>query len=142
MLASTPRAGSGWGNQVTYPAPAVEHLLHVHGGELVKLVVVAAQDDDGHVNRAEHGQLMSLLEEAAFPLQKGAGRGGLASVGRALAGRRGASYTERFLSSLMGLISIFLRPILTVARGRDAGRYRDYGWIRLGVVVMWARDGG
>jgi hypothetical protein len=54
----------------------VEHLLHVHGGELVKLVVVAAQDDDGHVNRAEHGQLMSLLEEAAFPLQKGAGRGG------------------------------------------------------------------
>ncbi len=67
--------------------------------------------------------------------------GGLVSVGRVLAGQAGASYTERFLSSLMGLISIFLRPILTVARGRDAGRYRDYGWIRLGVVVMWARDG-
>lgn len=26
----------------------------------------------------------------------------------------GTSYTERFLSSLMGLISIFLRPIVTV----------------------------
>jgi hypothetical protein len=30
--------------------------------------------------------------------------------------RVASPYTERFLSSLMGLISIFLRPIATVAR--------------------------
>ena len=39
------------------------------------LVGAGAKDDDGHVYRAEHGELMSLLEEAAFPFQKGAGRG-------------------------------------------------------------------
>lgn len=57
-----------------YAAVALDHLPHVHGGELVQLLVGAgAKDDDGHVNRAEHRKLMGLLEQAAFPLQKGAG---------------------------------------------------------------------
>lgn len=51
--------------------------MSVHGrgnvarGELVKLPIVA-EDDDCNINRAEDGELMGLLEEAALALQEGA----------------------------------------------------------------------
>jgi hypothetical protein len=34
-----------------------------------------AENDDGDVDRAEDGKLVSLLEETAFALQEGAARG-------------------------------------------------------------------
>jgi hypothetical protein len=40
---------------------ASDGLVDVAGGELIELLVVA-EDDDGNVDRAEHGELMSLLE--------------------------------------------------------------------------------
>jgi hypothetical protein len=57
----------------TYAAPPVDHLPHVTRRELVEFLV-AAKDDDGDVYRAEHGQLMGLLEEPVLAFQKGAGR--------------------------------------------------------------------
>ena len=35
-------------------------------------LLVVAKDDNGDINGAEHGELISLLEETSFPLQKGA----------------------------------------------------------------------
>jgi hypothetical protein len=58
----------------TYQGPPVEHFPHVAGRELVQLLVVA-EDDNGYINVAEHGELIGLLEETAFPLQKGAIQG-------------------------------------------------------------------
>jgi hypothetical protein len=47
-------------------------LVDVAGREFVELLVVA-EDDDGHVDGAEHRELMRLLEEAAFALEEGDG---------------------------------------------------------------------
>jgi hypothetical protein len=49
-------------------------LVDVARRKLVQLLVVA-EDDDGDVNRAEHGELMRLLEQAAFALQESAAQG-------------------------------------------------------------------
>jgi hypothetical protein len=46
-------------------------LVDVARRKLVQLLVVA-EDDDGDVNRAQHRQLVRLLEQAAFALQKSA----------------------------------------------------------------------
>jgi hypothetical protein len=51
---------------------ATDGLVDVARGELVQLLVVA-EDDDGNIDRAENGELVGLLEEAAFALQKGDG---------------------------------------------------------------------
>lgn len=45
--------------------------MDVAGRELVKLLVIA-KDDDRDVDRAEYTQLVSLLKQAAFSLQEGA----------------------------------------------------------------------
>lgn len=63
---------------------------------------------------------MCLFEKAALSLQKGAIRDSQSQDSRGVSDRIPASamqefwktYTERFLSSLIALISIFLRPIL------------------------------
>jgi hypothetical protein len=52
---------------------------------------------------------MRLLEQAAFTLQEGAIHGQYQSR---RASYRADAYTERFRSSLMALISIFLRPMV------------------------------
>jgi hypothetical protein len=44
-------------------------LVDVARGKLVELLVVA-EDDDSHVDGAEHRELMRLLEQAAFALQE------------------------------------------------------------------------
>lgn len=93
-----------------------DQLSHVAGRVLVQLLVLA-KDENGNIYRAKHRELMRLLEKTALALQEGAGVRHVVSGGSmgelSQAGRRGAeSYTERFLSSLIALISIFLRPIL------------------------------
>ena len=49
----------------------MHNLAHVRGRVLVELLI-GAKDDDRDIDRAEHRQLMSLFEEAAFALEKGA----------------------------------------------------------------------
>jgi hypothetical protein len=49
-------------------------LVDVARRKLVQLLVVA-EDDDGHIDGAEHRELVRLLEQAAFALQKGAVEG-------------------------------------------------------------------
>jgi hypothetical protein len=97
-----------------------DELPHVTGGVLVQLLVLA-KDEHGDIDRAQYGQLMCLLEEAALALQEGARVRHISSVScsksefgskREPVGCEWRTYTERFLSSLMALISIFLRPIL------------------------------
>lgn len=98
----------------------MQHLAHVARRELVELLVVS-EDDHCDIDVAEHRELVGFLEEAAFPLEE-------RSVLRMSVSfvpwedRGGVAYTERFLSSLIFLMSIFLRPILTAAlwlRSRD-----------------------
>lgn len=59
---------------------AADGLVDVAGRELVQLLVVA-EDDDCDVDGAEDGKLMSLLEEAAFALQKGAAEESVSGLG-------------------------------------------------------------
>lgn len=51
---------------------AANGLVNVAGRKLVKLLVVA-KDDDGNVDGAEDAQLVGLFEQAALALQKGTG---------------------------------------------------------------------
>lgn len=53
----------------TYVGIARDELAHVRRGVLIEFLVVAKYKD-GHVHRAEHGKLVSLLEEAALALQE------------------------------------------------------------------------
>jgi uncharacterized membrane protein YebE (DUF533 family) len=46
-------------------------LVDIARGEFVELLVVA-EDDDGHIDGAEHRELMRLLEKTAFALEEGA----------------------------------------------------------------------
>jgi uncharacterized membrane protein YebE (DUF533 family) len=46
-------------------------FVDIARGKFVELLVVA-EDDDGHVDGAEHRELMRLLEETAFALEEGA----------------------------------------------------------------------
>jgi hypothetical protein len=48
---------------------AANCLIDVAGRKLVQLLVVA-KDDDSDVDGAEDGELMRLLEQAAFALQE------------------------------------------------------------------------
>jgi K+-sensing histidine kinase KdpD len=95
----------GWDAYILVPA---NRLVDVARGELVQLLVVA-EDDDSNVDGAEHRELMRLLEQAAFALKEGAVPGQYQSR---QASYRADAYTERFRSSLMALISIFLRPMV------------------------------
>lgn len=57
-------------SDATYILVSSNRLVYVARGEFVQFLVVA-KDDDSHVDRAEDGQLMRLLEQTAFPLEKG-----------------------------------------------------------------------
>lgn len=48
---------------------SVERVTDLTGRVLVEFLVVA-KDNDGDIDRAEHGELMSLLEETTLALQK------------------------------------------------------------------------
>ena len=71
---SRARDGTHRGGSATNVCVSVDELVHVPGRVLVELLV-AAEDEDGDIDGAEHGELVCLLEQAAFPLEKGAGRG-------------------------------------------------------------------
>ena len=101
-------ANVGRGAGGTYVLEAADGLVDVVRREFVQLLVVA-EDDDGDLDLAQDGQLVGLFEQAAFALEKGAV--GAVSRRRASAAGTEGTYTERFLSSLMALISIFRRPM-------------------------------
>jgi hypothetical protein len=96
---------------------STDHVVDVSRGELVELLVVA-EDDDGNIDGAQDGQLMRFLEQTTFAFEKRAIITWSAvdhhQPASPLAGLD-STYTERFLSSLMALISIFRLPILTAA---------------------------
>lgn len=64
----------------TYIGVATQDGAHFARRVLEELLVVA-KNDDGNIYRAEHGKLMSLLEETALAFQKGAVDGGLSAGG-------------------------------------------------------------
>lgn len=57
----------------TYILKTSDCLIYIARREFVKLFVVA-KDDDCHVDRAENGKLMRLLEKTAFTLEECAAR--------------------------------------------------------------------
>ena len=77
-----------------------------------------AKDDDSDIDGAEDSELMSLFEETAFSLQKGTENRNMSAMPNNPGARRiipkatNKTYTERLRSSLIALISIFLRPML------------------------------
>lgn len=82
-----------------------------------------AKDDDSDVDGTEDSELMSLLEETAFPLQKGTEKSNMSAMpdnpgAPKIPRATNKTYTERLRSSLIALISIFLRPMLK-QRGFD-----------------------
>lgn len=56
---------------MTYILKTCDSLMDVAGRELVKLLVIA-EDNDSDIDRAEYAQFVGLLEQAAFSLQEGA----------------------------------------------------------------------
>lgn len=66
----------GWTRRVTYIGVATQDGAHF-ARRVFKELLVVAENDDGHIYRAEHGKLMGLLEETALAFQKGAVDGGL-----------------------------------------------------------------
>jgi hypothetical protein len=95
----------------TYILEAGDRFVNITRREFIELLVVT-KDDDSDVDGTEYAQLVCLLEQAAFALQEGAAtKKPLALTGLKWK-KGGGPYTERFLSSLMGRISIFLRPIV------------------------------
>jgi hypothetical protein len=50
-----------------------DQFAHVCGRVFIQLLVVVSKDEDSDVDRAENGQLVSLLEQATLSLEKSAG---------------------------------------------------------------------
>lgn len=65
---------------------------------------------DSDVDRTQHGQLVSLLEQTALAFEK---RPNDTVSQRRLGRNIEGTYTERLRSSLIALISIFLLPMLS-----------------------------
>jgi hypothetical protein len=96
---------------------SANRLVDISRRELVKLLIVT-EDDDRDINLAEDRKFVRLLEEASLSLEESPIY--LVSIKKLTEcdscirwnqSRLRSTYTERFLSSLMALISIFLRPI-------------------------------
>jgi len=112
------------GQPTAHRLQAMQNIVNISRRVLVELLV-GTKNDNGDVDRAQDRQFMGLFEEAALALEKGPARrvvsiasvrrvgrvAARSSVGWAVLVGRCGSYTERFLSSLIGLISIFLRPM-------------------------------
>lgn len=88
---------------------------------------------------------MRLLEQAAFALQECAAQGQCWSrlplrtrrVDGSGMGRAALAYTERLRSSLMALISIFLRPMVTANACDQTSRRIRLDAIRSTVMGVW-----
>lgn len=72
------------------------------------------EDDDGNIDGTEHGQFMCLFEETAFSLQERTIIEHSQSASSTSPVARHQTHTERLRSSLIALISIFLRPIAKI----------------------------
>jgi len=89
-----------------------------------------SEDDNRYIDRTQDRKLVRLLEETAFALEEGSDTITYQYTVEYLVwwctckGCWRSTYTERFLSSLIALISIFLRPIIASA-GADARGYRQ-----------------
>ena len=95
----------------------LKDLSNIRGRIFVQLLVVAKYYDCD-VDGAEDGNLMSLLEQPSLTLQEGSAR--IMSVNSASEWKIiTTTYTERFLSSLIDLISILRRPMMN-ARAESA----------------------
>jgi hypothetical protein len=124
----------------TYELVSGQNFSNIATRILVQLFVVA-KDDHGNVDRAQNRQLMRLLEQASFALEKGSTQTRQRLLwGPARGMGRTKTYTERFRSSLMALISIFLRPI--AATRRCCGRRRAGSSNRSTVTTQRTQDGG
>jgi hypothetical protein len=101
------------GGPETYEVISLQDLSNISRRILVELLVVS-EDYDCDIHRAEDGKLMRLLEQSTFAFQESAVEVHV-SVIRTF-GDVSTTYTERFLSSLMALISIFRRPMMNATR--------------------------
>lgn len=92
---------------------ATNKIAHIIRRVFVQLLV-AAKDNDSDIDGAEDGQLVCLLKQTPLSFQKrSASRS--ARNGQIAGGaqeRAVTTYTERLRSSLIALISIFLRPMM------------------------------
>lgn len=61
----------GRGTAATHKMVPLDKLVHVGRGVLVQLLV-RAEDEDGNIDGAEHGELVRLLKETALALEEGA----------------------------------------------------------------------
>lgn len=81
------------------------------------------KDDDGHIDGTKNGEFVCLFEETAFSFQKSTARRMVSVIpGSQRKIPNSETYTERLRSSLIALISIFLRPMEKEAekkRGND-----------------------
>lgn len=64
-----PKCGCSVG--ATYILVSADGLIDITRREFIKLLVVT-EDNDGHIDGAEHGQLVGFLEQSTFALEKGA----------------------------------------------------------------------
>lgn len=53
----------------TYILKSADSIVYVAGRVFIQLLVVS-KDDDSNINGAEDGELVSLLEQAAFALEE------------------------------------------------------------------------
>ena len=98
----------------THVLVSPNQITHVCRGVFVQLLVVS-KNKYRHVDRAKDRELVGLLKQTTFSFQE---RPILFSglVLNCLMSVSNPTYTERFLSSLMALISIFLRPMVGYVR--------------------------
>lgn len=127
--------------QFTYVLESADGVIDVARRVLVQLFVVA-EDDHCHIDRAQDGEFMCLLEKTALPFEErpvlkmsdslisidgitgiGALEPALHPCGRVpvprpfarlTTQRTGLTYTERLRSSLMALISILRLPMMSL----------------------------
>lgn len=79
------------------------------------------KDDDGDIDRTEDGEFMGFLEETTLSFQKGSRKEQVSrrAMKWKLRCKQDKAYTERLRSSLIALISIFLRPIVKIDTRRE-----------------------
>lgn len=100
----------------TYVVEPPDYLIDVRRRVFVQLLIVT-KDDDGDIDGAEDGELVRLLEEAAFALEEG--DAAVAIV--ADCGRNNVSWwccamaveTTCVATNILGLISILRLPMIS-----------------------------
>lgn len=105
---------------LTYVLKPPDDLVDVRGRILVELLIVA-KDNNSDVDGTQDGQLVRLLEQAAFALEEGDAavavvsncRSTMVSQGPSLKSRRGQWQEDG--DTILGLISILRLPIFAAS---------------------------